>query len=69
MTYDDILRMAREAGGAWEYNRSHPVPCVMYDEELIKFARLVAAREREKCAQTAHTALLGADFELTKRVL
>ena len=57
MTDDDILRMAREAGGTWEYNRSHPVPCVMYDEELIKFARLVAAREREKCAQVAEKML------------
>ena len=52
MTDDDILRMAREAGGAWEYSRSHPVPCVMYDEELLKFARLVVAAEREACALT-----------------
>ena len=47
MTDDDILRMAREAGGAWEYRRTFPVPCVMYDEELLKFARLVVAAERE----------------------
>lgn len=50
MTDDDILRMAREAGGTWEYNRSHPVPCVMFDQELIKFAKLIAAKEREECA-------------------
>jgi hypothetical protein len=50
MTDDDILRMAREAGGTWEYRRTFPVACVMYDEELIRFAALVAAAEREKCA-------------------
>jgi hypothetical protein len=51
MTDDDILRMAREAGGTWEYRRTFPVACVMYDEELIRFAALVAAAEREKCAK------------------
>ena len=51
MTDDDILQMAREAGGTWEYRRTFPVACVMYDDELIKFAELVAAREREVCAQ------------------
>ena len=55
MTDDDILRMAREAGGAWEYNRSHPVPCVMYDEELIRFARLVAAVEAKKHEWDIHS--------------
>ena len=63
MTEDDILRMAREAGGAWEYNRSHPVPCVMYDEELIKFARLVAAAERgRQPAKKLYTATIEFDF-------
>ena len=51
MNEDDILRMAREAGGTWEYRRTFPVACVMYDEELIKFAKLIAAKEREECAQ------------------
>ena len=53
MTDDDILKMAREAGGTWEYRRTFPVACVMYDEELIRFAELVAAAEREACAELA----------------
>lgn len=55
MTDDDILRMAREAGGAWEYSRSHPVPCVMYDDELIRFAALVAAAEAKKHEWDIHS--------------
>ena len=51
MSEDDILRMAREAGGTWEDRRTFPVACVMYDEELIKFAKLIAAKEREECAR------------------
>lgn len=51
MTDDDILRMAREAGGTWEYRRTFPVACVMYDDELVKFARLISAKEREGCAK------------------
>ena len=57
MTTDDILRMAREAGfqdrdgtirtmhssGAW----------VGINEELERFAALVAAAERDECAQVA----------------
>lgn len=57
MTTDDILRMAREAGfqdrdgtirtmhssGAW----------VGINEELERFAALVAAAEREQCAKVA----------------
>lgn len=56
MTDDDILRMAREAGGTWEYRRTFPVACVMYDDELIRFAALVAAAEREECAKTVEQA-------------
>jgi hypothetical protein len=45
MTKDDIIRMAQEAG------------LVMYDysdPSLERFAALVAAAEREACAQIAH---------------
>lgn len=56
MTDDDILRMAREAGGTWEYRRTFPVACVMYDDELIRFAALVAAAEREECAKVVEQA-------------
>jgi homoserine acetyltransferase len=47
MTNEDIIRMAREAG------------LVMYDysdPSLERFANLVAAEEREACAQIAFSA-------------
>lgn len=61
MTEDDILRMAREAGGVWEFRRTFPVACVMYDEELIKFARLISAKEREECAKVCDE--IAADYD------
>jgi hypothetical protein len=51
MTKDDILRMAREAGGSFE-----ELPLcdawLFYEEEYLeRFAALVAAQEREACAK------------------
>ena len=50
MTRDDIIRMAREAGltlrGHYDEPGSTP-------QELERFAALVAAAEREACAQIA----------------
>lgn len=43
MTRDDIIRMAREAYGDWYPNAVPP--------ELERFAALVAAAEREACAE------------------
>ena len=60
MTRDDIIRMAREAGfraGHIELYNSDPMPfvapCSATDcmPELERFAALVAAAEREACAQ------------------
>ena len=60
MTRDDILRMAREAGfraGYIEPYNSDPMPfvapCSATDctPELVRFAAIVAAAEREACAQ------------------
>ena len=60
MTRDDIIRMAREAGfraGHIELYGSDPMPfvapCSATDcmPELERFASLVAAAEREACAQ------------------
>ncbi len=55
MNRDDIIRMAREAGLASIYSACDE-PGVRYayedwDEELERFAALVAATEREACAQ------------------
>lgn len=44
MKRDDVLRMAREAGFTPEDHRA-------ISGMLIRFAALVAAAEREKCAQ------------------
>ena len=50
MTRDDIIRIAREAGLSNDFgNFGYP-----YLPELERFARLVAAAEREACAQIAH---------------
>ena len=60
MTKDDIIRMAREAGfraGHIELYNSDPVPfvapCSATDcmPELVRFAAIVAAAEREACKQ------------------
>ena len=60
MTRDDIIRMAREAGfraGRIElYNSDHMpfvAPCSATDcmPELVRFAAIVAAVEREACAK------------------
>jgi hypothetical protein len=47
MTNDDIIRMAREAGVAnsWDIN--------WFDPYYARFAKLVAAAEREACALAA----------------
>jgi hypothetical protein len=49
MTRDDIIRMAREAG---LYDVAHPHPAGN-NEAVERFAALVAAAEREACAQIA----------------
>ena len=47
MTREDIIRMAREAGLSNDFgNFGYP-----YLPELERFARLVAAAEREECAK------------------
>ena len=60
MTRDEIIRMAREAGfraGHIELYSSDPMPfvapCSATDcmPELVRFAAIVAAAERDACAQ------------------
>ena len=60
MTRDDIIRMAREAGfraGHIELYGSDPMPfvapCSATDcmPELVRFAAIVAAAEREACSR------------------
>ena len=61
MTRDDILRMAKEAGFEEGYG-NHLFPPGDYREEvvpvtdeIIRFAALVAAAEREACAKVAES--------------
>jgi len=47
MTRDDILRLAREAGGTLSsFDRWS-----MHTSDVVRFAALVAAAEREACAK------------------
>ena len=59
MTREDIIRMARKAGLASIYSACDEpgVRCAYedWDEELERFADLVAAAEREACAKLAET--------------
>ena len=50
MNRDDIIRMAQEAGF-----ESHDA-IINYPKELQRFAAIVAAAEREACAQIAFNA-------------
>jgi len=56
MTQDEIIEMARQAGGV-EVDKDDPqcsIGKIAFDlEELEAFANLVAEREREECAMTA----------------
>jgi hypothetical protein len=70
MTRDDIIRMAREAGfraGHIELYGSDPMPfvapCSATDcmPELVRFAAIVAAAEREKCAKVCDE-MSGSDY-------
>ena len=47
MTKDDIIRMAREAKMPYDFVTLVP----MYITQLTTFAALVAAHEREECAE------------------
>jgi len=50
MTDDDILRMAIECQLVTTGNREG-----IYSEALVRFAKLVAAQEREECAKVVET--------------
>jgi hypothetical protein len=52
LTKDDIIRMAREAG--WGFSNSRDSDFV---NAQLKFAELVAAAEREACAEACNDAV------------
>ena len=54
MTREDIIRMAREAG--WPGIYAKPLFTItMQEDDFLRFAALVAAAEREQCAQTCES--------------
>lgn len=71
MSRDEIERMARAAKGHAYTNRYTPgeTAFAFSIDRLEHFAALVAAAEREECAKAARTAMLGAEWALTERVL
>jgi len=58
MTQEDIIRMAREAFLPYDYETRLP----LYIPQLGRFAALVAAAEREACAEVAEQARFGGRF-------
>ena len=57
MSRDDIIRMAREAGGC-EYGNANPEiesTFILKDDQIKAFADLVAAAEREACAKVCES--------------
>ena len=49
MTKEEIIEMAREAGGY--YSKKYPDEWRLDDDDLVRFAKLVAEKEREECAK------------------
>ena len=49
MTKDEILHLAEQVGCGWTRNGTEPV--LLYEEKIVAFAALVAAAERDACAQ------------------
>jgi len=71
MTQDEIIEIARQAGFETQLRKGKILGFDRdgdYTEELEAFTKLVAAKEREACADIVGIALLGSDRELTKRV-
>lgn len=64
MDREDIIRMAKEAGFHVE-DDDYGNPMLVTDSgDLTKFAQLVAAHEREECAQIADDMILYAGQDI-----
>lgn len=57
MTREDIIRMAREAGFTDQDHTGVWITDGYWDEELARFANLVAAVEREACAKVCEAGI------------
>ena len=62
MTRDDIIAMAREAGGSvmepYDYGEKPDRMILLYDE-LVSLAYRIAAAEREACAKVCDARYMG----------
>jgi hypothetical protein len=56
MTDSDIIRMAQEAGATRDHPEMLPNFWTLTNPDLKRFANLIAAAEREACAQIAFNA-------------
>ena len=57
MTQDEIIKLAREAGGC-EYGNANPdieSTFILKDDQIKAFAALVTAAEREACAKVCES--------------
>jgi len=60
MTQDEIIKMARQAGFA------HGIGCfAAVEEDIVAFAKLVAEKEREACAEIAEKQRYAMNISLT----
>ena len=59
MTRDDIIRMAREAEWSGIYCVEPSLSINLTEDELMRFAALVAAAEREACAKVCEARNMG----------
>jgi hypothetical protein len=53
MTHDEILEMARQSGASKLVTKSGVDIGLTSSEKLIDFAKMVAEKEREECAELA----------------
>jgi len=65
MTKEKIIEMAIQAGFSTDYNGNN----LLHAKEIEVFAKMVAQKEREECANRASVALLGTLQTTTDRVL
>ena len=61
MNREDIIRMAKEAGGIQTEPKVQPYFWRMHNGDLERFAALVAAAEREACAELIESRKTGAN--------
>ena len=65
MTRDDIIRMARKCSFGWAAPGRGPV--LMSEEQIERFAALVAEAEREACAEKVRGFFAAAQFDRRHR--